>query len=464
MNKKRNLLFLILTAISLDILFIIIADLASFIIRFNGQFPEINFQSYLRLALFIIILRLLSFYIFRLYDKPKYKSNFEILINTTKACTTSSIIIITFLYFLNIVAYPRSIAIISWFLTIIFISTWRFVVKEFVGLYLGKDFLRAHLLVLGTGKLALETSIHALGDAAVDYKLLGFLNTDGNKPIEVEKEKILGALEDLPYLIKEYVIDEVVIADPDLTEQKISKIMNLLSGKKIVLKSASPAYEAVIADMVLSKNIVPFVGPTIVIKPATWYWGLKRILDIISSIIILGLSAPILLLAVILIKVTSGGPIFYLQKRTGLNGASFVIYKLRTMYMDAEKGKRPRWAKRDDVRITPLGKILRRFRIDELPQLINVLRNEMSLIGPRPERPYFMSKLMKKIPFYAERLQVKPGITGWAQVNFKYAASEEDTEKKLIYDLFYIQNMSFALDLLIALKTLNVVITCRGAQ
>jgi lipopolysaccharide/colanic/teichoic acid biosynthesis glycosyltransferase len=134
------------------------------------------------------------------------------------------------------------------------------------------------------------------------------------------------------------------------------------------------------------------------------------------------------------------------------------------MQMDAEHGRKPRWAKKNDERITAVGKALRHFRIDELPQLFNILKNEMSLVGPRPERPYFTSRLIRKIPFYAERLQVKPGITGWAQVNFRYAATEEDSEKKLVYDLFYIQNMSFSLDFLIALKTLKVVFTGRGAH
>ncbi|MCM8761566.1 MAG: sugar transferase [Candidatus Omnitrophica bacterium] len=186
--------------------------------------------------------------------------------------------------------------------------------------------------------------------------------------------------------------------------------------------------------------------------------------DIILSLFLLIITIPLMIAAALLIKITSpAGPVLYLQKRTGLNGRPFIMYKLRTMQPNAEK-KRPRWAKAGDLRVLPVGRILRRFRIDELPQLFNVLKGDMSLIGPRPERPFFTSKLMRSIPFYARRLQIKPGLTGWAQVNYQYTDTEKGAREKLLYDLFYIQNASLALDFLIALKTFRVVLTGRGAH
>ena len=342
---------------------------------------------------------------------------------------------------------------------------WRVVIKDFIELYLGKDFFRSHLLIIGTSQHARDTAMHVLSDATVNYKFLGFINTKGgNSEDDIEKSDVVGNIGDLPYIIKKYPVDEVILAEPTLKKRELAKLMSLLGHKKIKVRSEPFAYENVITDMVLYQHGVSFSGPIIFTKPASWYWGLKRILDIILSTAILILTLPVMLLAIPLIKITSPGPVFYYQKRTGLNGVSFVIYKLRTMYVDSEIRGHPRWAKRHDKRITPVGNLLRRFRIDELPQLINVLKNNMSIIGPRPERPYFTNKLLKRIPFYAQRLQVKPGITGWAQVNFKYAATEEDTEKKLLYDLFYIQNMSLALDFLIALKTLHVVFAGRGVH
>jgi len=464
MDKKESSSSIIPAIFFLDIIAVVISDLVSFILRFNGQFPESNFSAYLGLFPFIIVLRLASFYVFHLYDKPKYKSNFIIFINTLKATTASSIIIVFMAYFLDMTSYPRLIIILSWILTIALISSCRFVLKNFLGFYIGEDFFRIRLLIIGTGSHAKNAALQAARDSGVNYKFLGFIDTRSDVPERVKRSEILGAIENMPSIIEKYPVDEIIIADPDLDNKKIEQLMRFLTPKKIALKSIPATYETVISNTVLHEYDVPFNGPAIFSKPVSWYWGLKRIIDILASLVLLLFTLPILLIAIILIKITSPGPVLYLQKRTGLNGRSFVMYKLRTMNTNAEKGKRPRWAKINDRRITPVGRFLRFSRIDELPQLINVLKNEMSLIGPRPERPYFTAKLVRKIPFYAERLQVKPGITGWAQVNFRYAATEEDSEKKLVYDLFYIQNMSFSLDFLIALKTLKVVLTGRGAH
>ena len=451
-------------AVVLDIIFVIAADIASFAMRFGGTFPAKNFTAYLDLALFIVILRLANFYVFRLYDKPKHKNNFEIAINTIKAGTSSSVIIISVLYFLGIEAYPRSIAILSWFLTILFVTSWRVVIKRALGYFFGKDLFSTHLLIIGTDRNAHEVAMNATMDASSNYRLLGFIDTKRNMPSEVEKNKIVGSLDDLPRLLKKYTVDEVIIAEEGLEEGRIASLTSLLSWENIPLRSAPAAYEKVIANMVLNETGVPFIGPASIIRPTPWYWGLKRMVDILVSLVLLALTSPILLLAIILIKTTSPGPVFYTQKRTGLNGRPFIIYKLRTMRMNAERGKKPRWAKKNDMRITSVGKFLRRYRIDELPQLFNVLENDMSVVGPRPERPYFTSQLMRKVPFYAQRLQAKPGLTGWAQVNLKYTDTEKGAQEKLLYDLFYIHNASFALDSLVLLKTFQVVLGGKGAH
>ena len=183
-----------------------------------------------------------------------------------------------------------------------------------------------------------------------------------------------------------------------------------------------------------------------------------------SSLLLLTIASPVLIVTIVMIKLTSPGAIFYLTKRVGYMGKLFVMYKFRSMYDWASHGRIEKWATKMDKRETSVGKIIRRFRIDELPQLINVLKNDMSLIGPRPESRYYVNSLLKEIPLYSERFKVKPGITGWAQVNFGYAGSLKESKEKLLYDIYYIQNQSLALDILIALKTIKTIILGTGVR
>ena len=190
----------------------------------------------------------------------------------------------------------------------------------------------------------------------------------------------------------------------------------------------------------------------------------KRALDVLVSGSLVILFAPVLLLTALLIKIDSHGPVFYRQTRVGLNGEPYSILKFRSMVQDAEKDGKAIWAKSGDARVTRVGKIIRKARIDEIPQAINVLKGDMSFVGPRPERPVFVEQLAGEIPFYAERHRVKPGITGWAQINYPYGASVEDAREKLKYDLYYIKNQSLVFDLVIILQTVRIVLFAEGAR
>lgn len=188
----------------------------------------------------------------------------------------------------------------------------------------------------------------------------------------------------------------------------------------------------------------------------------KKVIDIVGAIALLLVTWPLLLLTAIAIKLTSEGPVFYRQERVGLHGKTFSVLKFRSMYVDAEAQSGPKWSVENDPRITPLGRILRKFRIDEFPQMFNVLKGEMSFVGPRPERPYFVETLKRDIPYYDVRHYVRPGVTGWAQVKYPYGASVADSYQKLQYDLYYAKHMSLLLDLTIVFKTMKVVISGDG--
>ncbi|MEO5696805.1 MAG: TIGR03013 family XrtA/PEP-CTERM system glycosyltransferase [Burkholderiaceae bacterium] len=190
----------------------------------------------------------------------------------------------------------------------------------------------------------------------------------------------------------------------------------------------------------------------------------KRSFDVLCALLLLTLAAPLLLATALAIALERKGPVLYRQERVGLGGRTFQVLKFRSMRVDAEKGCQPKWASTQDSRVTRVGAVIRRFRIDEFPQLVNVLRGEMSLVGPRPERPFFVEQLTRDIPFYAVRHSIKPGLTGWAQVRYQYGATVADSLEKLQYDLYYVKNHSLFLDLVILLETVGVVVSGKGAR
>ena len=190
----------------------------------------------------------------------------------------------------------------------------------------------------------------------------------------------------------------------------------------------------------------------------------KRMFDLLCSSLLIVLASPLMLVAAIAIKLDSAGPVFYRQQRVGAHNKVFQVTKFRSMRTDAEKDGKPRWAAAQDDRITRVGQLIRRLRIDELPQLFNVLAGSMSLVGPRPERPFFVEQLVVEIPYYAVRHSIKPGVTGWAQVRYQYGSTVEDSQEKLQYDLYYVKNHSLLLDVLILFQTVGVVLTGKGAR
>ncbi len=321
------------------------------------------------------------------------------------------------------------------------------------------------VLVLGTGPEArsVEASIAAVDAASVE--LVGFCAVDPAREIAVSRDRIVAATPSFEQAIERLNVNEIIVAVGD-QRGGVLPMQALLDCRLRGVK---------ITDLACFFERVHGRVPIASLKASWLIFGhgfrqhrgrrvIKRGFDLVVVTGLLISVLPILLVAVIGILVTSGRPVIYRQERVGCGGRAFTVLKFRSMRLDAERDGVACWAAADDARATAFGRLLRRTRIDELPQLINVLKGEMSLVGPRPERPCFVATLTEKIPFYAVRHSVQPGITGWAQVRYSYGASIEDTVKKLEYDIYYVKNHSLLLDLVVLFKTVRVVLLGEGAR
>lgn len=270
------------------------------------------------------------------------------------------------------------------------------------------------------------------------------------------------SIHDLPRLIDELEIQDVLIALGSNDGESLMEVLRLCDGKSVSLKLV-PDFYTLIGGMARTEHMYGL--PLIEVMPEpmqTWELSLKRLFDLVVSMIILVLGFPIWILIGLAVFISSHGPVIYRQNRVGRHGSTFVMFKYRTMRADAEESTGPVWASPDDPRYTSIGRWLRKWRLDEIPQLLNVFKGDMSLVGPRPERPYFVEKLSREIPLYNRRHRVKPGITGWAQVKWKYDSSLDDVRQKVKYDLFYIENMSPQRDLQILFRTIYTAIRGGG--
>ncbi len=324
--------------------------------------------------------------------------------------------------------------------------------------------MRQRVLIYGSGGPAKRVG-KSLKSSDPNVDLVGYYAGPNETANEVSDWALLSREKSLTDIVQEQRVDEIVVA---LSERRGGSmpLRELLDCK---LQGVRVVDIAAYFEMTLGQIRLDAVSAGWLIFGEGFDQGLartmtKRLFDIVCATLLIVLALPVMLAAGILILIESGGPILYRQERVGLNGRLFNVVKFRSMQTDAEKDGKPRWASATDDRVTRVGRVLRKARIDELPQLFNVLKGDMSLVGPRPERPYFVDKLTQEIPYYAVRQSVKPGVTGWAQVRYHYGASVKDSGEKLQYDLYYVKNHSLFLDLVVLFETVGVVLMGKGAQ
>lgn len=344
------------------------------------------------------------------------------------------------------------------------VALFRMLVYLFLRGLLRMGYGANHILVLGATEAGKKITEALAKTPARGQRVVGFVDERFQvMDHEFAGVPVLGKYSDLPALIKKLKVTGIIIAHDSSSPQEIMRILVWLCDQPVHIYLVPELYSVVHgqfkANLVYGFELQELFAFTMPL----WQVRVKRIIDIVFGGILGLVSLPVCILAAIAIKLDDHGPIFYSQERIGLYGKPFTVYKFRTMRTDAEKFG-AQWATKDDPRITKIGKFLRKTRIDELPQILCVLKGDMSMVGPRPERAVFISKLREEIPFYISRLKMKPGLTGWAQVCHHYDTSTEDVKIKLQYDMYYYENMSLLLDFQILVRTVYVVLTGKGAQ
>jgi sugar transferase (PEP-CTERM system associated) len=404
---------------------------------------------------------LAAFYLFDLYDFLVMHDRRELVLRLVQALGLAWIALALSFYMYPSLMLGRGISLIALPLALALMVSWRVSIHWFLG---HPDF-GERILIVGSGNLAVEVAREVLNRPDAGYRIVGFVGNDADLlGKSLINPRVIGLTEDLDEIVKSKNIDRIVVAMGERRGQlPTDKLLQLSLAGEVTIEEGQSFYERITGRVslnMLRPSWLIFTGrgrqkKISAIARSSVHW----LVALIGAL----LSLPIVIVTAILIKLESRGPIFYKQERVGKNGRTFVLTKFRSMRVDAEQDG-PVWASKKDSRTTRVGRVIRKVRIDEIPQFWHILKGEMSFVGPRPERPHFVAQLAEEIPFYEQRHLIAPGLTGWAQIKYPYGASIEDARQKLQYDLFYIKNQGLVLDAIIIFETIKIILFGRGAQ
>jgi sugar transferase (PEP-CTERM system associated) len=399
-------------------------------------------------------------YYFELYDFKIFRSNLELMIRLLQSLGFAMIVLAAAYFFFPELMTGKGVFLPGAILISTGVICWRFLYNAFLKM----QYIDQRILILGTGKLARSIAEQILYGEDSGFNVVGFTSHEPKRIGEVlVNPSIIGSHSQIESICARKKVHRVIVANEDRRGALPLDQLLQCKTKGIKIEEGIEFYEHLTGKLDIDHLNPSFMIFSNGFKKTKTMTFIKRTADLVLSSAGVVLTAPIMLLTALLIKLESPGPVFYKQERVGENGSVFSLIKFRSMRDHAEADG-PVWAGKNDDRVTRIGKWLRKGRIDELPQMFNVLRGDMSFVGPRPERPHFVKKLGAVIPYYDQRSCVPPGITGWAQVRYPYGASIRDAAEKLKYDLYYIKNMSFAFDLFIIFETLKTVLFGKGAR
>jgi len=463
---KRTELFLALILFMMDAIMVAVGFFLAYHVRLRTEYPPpvqiLPFADYLPMLALHTLAMLSAFVLSRLYLYRRGSSRIDEVYNIFAASSVGIVLSVAVTSFvLKSLDYPRLMIVYSWLFTIILVSTGRLVIR------LTQSALRARgvgierVVIIGAGRVGQRLLETIKGSPQLGYRVVGFIDNDASIRA-VDGVPVLGTAEDIPRVLKETQASEVLVALPHAPHEEILNIVGLCEPAHVNVRVFPDLFHIIASEVSINDlNGIPLVSVRDVALRG-WRLAVKRLIDVMVSSIVLVLFSPFMMLTALLIKLDSPGSVFYLQERVGLDGRPFLMIKFRSMRADAEQETGPVWASRNDPRRTRLGRILRRLSLDEFPQFINVLLGDMSIVGPRPERPVFVEQFRKQIPRYMERHKEKAGITGWAQVNG--LRGDSSIEERTRYDLWYVENWSLLLDFKIMLRTAIEVVRGRNAR
>ena len=426
----------------------------------DGQLELMLRQGYLKAGLATAFC-LAAFYLFDLYDFVVMHDRRELVLRLVQALGLAWIALALAFYAFPRLMLGRGVSLIALPLALGLMVFWRVSIHWFLG---HPDF-GERILIVGSGNLAVEVAREILSRPDAGYRIVGFVGTDAELlGKSLINPRVIGLTEELDEIVKREGIDRIVVAMGQRRGQlPTDKLLQLSLAGDVSIEEGATFYERITGRVSLNMirpSWLIFTGRGRQAKPAALVRSVvHRSVALIGAI----LSLPVVIITAVLIKLDSRGPVFYKQERVGKNGRPFVLTKFRSMRVDAEDAG-PVWASKGDDRATRVGRIIRKIRVDEIPQFWNILRGDMAFVGPRPERPHFVAQLAQEIPYYEQRHLIAPGLTGWAQIKYPYGASIEDARQKLQYDLFYIKNHSLFLDAFILFETVKIILFGRGAQ
>lgn len=441
---------------ALDAFVIIIAYFIAWMIKFlflDGSVGALPFRIYAAAILPIVPVYLLLYYLFSLYTPKRVQGRRLEMWNIIKANTVGIALILGVLYLIKMMHFSRELLAIFYFVNVLLETGLRNLIRYFLRSMRKKGYNLKHILLVGYSHAAEEYIDRIIANPQWGYKIRGILDDHVEAGTEYKGVKVLGRIANLMVILPQNRLDEIAITLGLNEYYRLEEIVALCEKSGVHTKFI-PDYNRVIPTKPYTEDILglPVINIRHVPLTNTYYAFLKRLMDIVGSVCAIVIFSPVMLFSVIMIKLTSPGPLIFKQERVGLHNRPFMMYKFRSMEVQAPEKEKTRWTVKDDPRVTGFGKFMRKTSIDELPQLFNVLKGEMSLVGPRPERPFFVEKFKEEIPRYMIKHQVRPGITGWAQVN-GYRGNTS-IRKRIEYDLYYIENWTLGLDIKILFLTI----------